>query len=146
METFGTIHLLLFYFMAKFASRMTKSTKRKKLTSTSRSANAKSNSCERTDITPVGSENQDVSCEILRQRVEKEHSSLSIARQCALLGLSRSGYYCEPTGESELNLLLLRLLDAQYTTHPFYGVRKMAIFAQPLTALTKYLKNHSKPS
>jgi putative transposase len=50
---------------------------------------------------------------------------LSIARQCELLGLSRSGYYYVPTGESELNLLLLRKIDAEYTAHPFYGYRKI---------------------
>jgi putative transposase len=61
----------------------------------------------------------------LRQRVEVGHPHLSIARQCELLGLSRSGYYYQPTGESELNLLLMRLIDAEYTEHPFFGYRKM---------------------
>jgi putative transposase len=51
---------------------------------------------------------------------------LSITQQCKLLGLARSSYYYEPTGESEENLRLLRLLDEQYTRTPFYGARKMA--------------------
>ena len=46
-------------------------------------------------------------------------------RQCALLGLSRSGYYYVPVGESEQNLLLMRLLDEQYLLTPFYGQRRM---------------------
>lgn len=46
-------------------------------------------------------------------------------RQCALLGLSRSTYYSEPARESEENLRLMRLLDAEYLRHPFYGTRKM---------------------
>ena len=38
-----------------------------------------------------------------------------MARQCQLTGLSRSGLYYEPQGESALNLTLMRLLDEQYT-------------------------------
>jgi len=57
--------------------------------------------------------------------VEKDHPELSIRRQCELLGLNRSGLYYEPVGESEENLLLMRLLDEQYTRTPFYGSRKM---------------------
>ena len=50
---------------------------------------------------------------------------ISIRRQCELLGVTRSGMYYEPAGESEENLLLMRLLDEQYTRTPFYGSRKM---------------------
>ena len=57
--------------------------------------------------------------------MEAGHPQISIARQCELLGLSRSGYYYQPTGESELNLLLMRLIDKEYTQHPFFGYRKM---------------------
>jgi putative transposase len=47
-----------------------------------------------------------------------------MVRQCRLTGLSRSGLYYEPRGESELNLELMRLLDEQYTRTPFYGEPK----------------------
>ncbi len=50
---------------------------------------------------------------------------MSVARQCQLSGLSRTGLYYEPRGESELNLKLMRLLDEQYTKTPFFGVVKM---------------------
>jgi len=50
---------------------------------------------------------------------------LSIRQQCELLGLARSSYYYEPVPTSEENLLLMRLLDEQYTRTPFYGTRKM---------------------
>lgn len=47
-------------------------------------------------------------------------------QQCDLLGLVRSSYYYEPVPESEENLVLMRMLDEQYTRTPFYGARKMA--------------------
>ena len=59
--------------------------------------------------------------------VEPAHSQLSIRRQCQLLGLPRSSYYYAPAGESPLNLLLMRLIDEQYTRTPFYGRYKMAV-------------------
>ena len=52
-------------------------------------------------------------------------SALSIVRQCQLLGLSRSSYYLEPTPESALNLTLMRLIDEQYLSTPYYGVGMM---------------------
>jgi len=57
--------------------------------------------------------------------IEPEHPSLSITRQCELLGIARSSYYYEPVPVSEENLLLMRLLDGQYTRTPCYGTRKM---------------------
>jgi len=57
--------------------------------------------------------------------VERAHPEISVRRQCELLGVNRSGLYYEPVGESEENLLLMRLLDEQYTRTPFYGSRKM---------------------
>jgi putative transposase len=48
-----------------------------------------------------------------------------VRRQCELLGLSRSGLYYEPRVESADNLLLMRLLDEQYTRTPYYGIRRM---------------------
>ena len=53
------------------------------------------------------------------------HADISLSRQCELLGVNRSGLYYEPLGESEENLMLMRLRDEQYTRTPFYGSRKM---------------------
>jgi len=53
--------------------------------------------------------------------VELAHPDLSIRRQCDLLGVSRASLYYQPGGESEENLLLMRLLDEQYTRTPFTG-------------------------
>ena len=61
----------------------------------------------------------------MRPLVERDHPEISVRRQCELLGVNRSGLYYEPVGESEENLLLMRLLDEQYTRAPFYGSRRM---------------------
>lgn len=60
-----------------------------------------------------------------RMMVDREHPQISIRRQCELLGLNRSAFYYKPAEESELNMLLMRLLDEQYTKTPFYGIRRM---------------------
>jgi putative transposase len=57
--------------------------------------------------------------------IDRDHPTLSITRQCELLGLSRSGYYYRPQGLSELDLALMHLIDEEYTRHPFYGSRRM---------------------
>jgi putative transposase len=54
-----------------------------------------------------------------------EHPQISVARQCDLVGLARSSLYYQPAGETEENLLLMRLIDEEYTRHPFYGSPKM---------------------
>ncbi|MEO6049073.1 MAG: IS3 family transposase, partial [Candidatus Kapaibacterium sp.] len=61
-----------------------------------------------------------------RQLIDADHPALSIRRQCALLGIHRSGYYhrAQPACSAE-DLELMRLIDAEYTRHPFYGSRRM---------------------
>jgi putative transposase len=58
--------------------------------------------------------------------VDAQHPSLSIRRQCELLGLARSSYYYEPAMESEENLALMRRIDELYLQRPFFGSRRMA--------------------
>lgn len=57
--------------------------------------------------------------------IESSHA-LSLTNQCRLLSLSRSTLYYQPKGESELNLKLMSLIDAQYLETPYYGSRQMA--------------------
>jgi len=60
--------------------------------------------------------------------VEEEHPTLSIDRQCELLDLCRSSFYrkSKMTGqESPEYLELMRIIDKEYTGHPFYGSRQM---------------------
>jgi putative transposase len=50
---------------------------------------------------------------------------LSVRRRCELLGLNRSGLYYEPVPETAEELRLMRLIDGEYTAHPFLGSRRM---------------------
>lgn len=63
----------------------------------------------------------------LRTWIEPEHPSLSVARQCALLGLPRSTRYYEPRGERPENLALMRRIDEVYLQRPFFGSRRIAL-------------------
>lgn len=51
--------------------------------------------------------------------------SLSIQKQCELLDISRSTAYYRPRPESELNLMLMFLMDRHYLDHPELGVPGM---------------------
>jgi putative transposase len=51
--------------------------------------------------------------------------TMSISDQCRILGVSRSGYYYEPVGESEENLALMRRIDELYMDNPSWGSRQM---------------------
>ncbi len=68
-----------------------------------------------------------MSLEEKRQCIEPGHGKLSIRRQCELIGLPRSSYYRRGLGSDESleNLALMRLIDEEYTRHPFYGSRKI---------------------
>jgi len=50
---------------------------------------------------------------------------LTVSRQCELIDLQRSSFYYQPAEQDSYNLLLMRLLDEQFTRTPFYGVPKM---------------------
>ena len=58
--------------------------------------------------------------------IDREHPNLSLVRQSALLGLSRSSLYYHPKGVGEEDLKLMALIDEQYLKTPFYGSRRMA--------------------
>ncbi len=62
-----------------------------------------------------------------RRWIEHDHPNLSVARQCQLVGLSRSSCYYQPQGETAENLALMRRIDALYLQRPFFGSRKIAL-------------------
>ena len=65
-----------------------------------------------------------------REMVDREHPSLPIVGQCALLGVSRSSLYYHSKGASEEDLSLMREIDRQYLATPFYGSRRMKVWLE----------------
>lgn len=58
--------------------------------------------------------------------IEPALEEIPIARQCALLDLSRSSFYYTPQRDDEYNQRIMNAIDEQYTKRPFYGVIRMA--------------------
>ena len=67
-----------------------------------------------------------------RAMIDREEPKLSLVRQCALLGISRSSLYYLPTEAGAEDMELMALIDQQYLKTPFYGSRRM----------TAWLRNH----
>ena len=67
-----------------------------------------------------------------RAMIDREEPKLSLVRQCALPGISRSSLYYLPTEAGAEDLELMALIDQQYLKTPFYGSRRM----------TAWLRNH----
>jgi putative transposase len=55
---------------------------------------------------------------------------MPMVRQCELAGVSRATAYAQrkPVLTSDVDLVLLCLIDEQYTRRPFYGSRKMVTY------------------
>ena len=73
--------------------------------------------------------------------ISKDHSKLSLTKQCNLLGIYRSGLYYKPAEQSELNLELMRLMDEHYLAHPYKGAPQMFSW---LTKDKGYHVNHKR--
>ena len=54
-----------------------------------------------------------------RAMIDREEPKLSLVRQCALLGISRSSLYYLPTEAGAEDLELMALVDQQYLKTPF---------------------------
>lgn len=57
--------------------------------------------------------------------IEPANSRIAVVRQCELVDLARSSWYYQPGGDNAYNEELMRLIDQEYTLHPFYGKRQM---------------------
>lgn len=64
--------------------------------------------------------------------IDRKRRKVSLARQCALLDISRAWLYYQPTTPSAEDLELMALMDRQYLKTPFYGSRKMQAWLQGL--------------
>jgi putative transposase len=60
-----------------------------------------------------------------RAKLDRDHPHLSVRRQCAMLGIARSGVYRLPHPANDDELALLRRIDELYTRWPFLGSRRM---------------------
>jgi putative transposase len=60
-------------------------------------------------------------------KLDREHSQLSIRRQCQLLTLTRSGIYRQRQEPDIEELALMRRIDELYMAHPFLGSRRIAV-------------------
>ena len=56
----------------------------------------------------------------------RDHETLSIRRQCKLLGVARSNVYRLPRPANDDDLLMMRLIDELFTAWPFLGSRRIA--------------------
>ena len=52
-------------------------------------------------------------------------ASLSVVKQCQLLGVSRSSLYYQPRAASEEDLAVMRVLDEVHLARPFLGSRRL---------------------
>jgi len=66
---------------------------------------------------------------MMRQDWIDMDGELATTRQCELAGISRATIYAHqrPKVTDEDDLLLSRLIDEEYTRHPFYGSRRMVV-------------------
>src|ERR1700757_677849 len=61
-----------------------------------------------------------------RAQLVSDQAKLSIRRQCALLGVTRSGVYRQRAPANDNDLAVMRRLDELFTAWPFLGSRRMA--------------------
>jgi putative transposase len=62
-----------------------------------------------------------------REMLDRDDKTLSIRRQCALLGVARSGVYRPKKPANDNDLFLLKRIDQLFTDWPFYGSRRMTL-------------------
>ncbi len=77
--------------------------------------------------------------------VEADHPELSIAQQCAILGIRRSSYYYQPKEVSEdPDLAVLEAILEVLKEKPFYGYRRMARELDYLSVTRKHVRRIMK--
>lgn len=62
-----------------------------------------------------------------RAMLDPSHESLSVRRQCELVGVARSGFYRFKPPADDDDLAVMKRLDQLFTERPFYGSRRMTL-------------------
>jgi len=80
---------------------------------------------------------------MMRQEWIDMDSALATTHQCELAGVSRATIYAhkKPKAANEDELMLCRLIDEEYTRHPFYGTRRMVVI---ISALVGFAVNRKR--
>lgn len=73
-------------------------------------------------------------------RYISDNESISIRKQCELLGINRSNIYYKAATETTENLHLMRLMDEYFLEHPTYGVLQMQDYLSGLG----FIVNHKR--
>ena len=53
------------------------------------------------------------------------HEKLSLVKQCQILNIARSGLYYKPQPVSEVDVMLMRLIDEIHLDKPVPGIRRI---------------------
>jgi putative transposase len=61
----------------------------------------------------------------MRAAIEPLHPSISVTRQCELLGFSRAAYYYRPVVVDDSDLACMRVMDEVFTKRSFFGSRRL---------------------
>ena len=59
-------------------------------------------------------------------KLDRDHPDLSVRRQCAMLGVARSGVYRKPRPANDNDLEAMRRIDALFTARPILGGQGLA--------------------
>ena len=70
--------------------------------------------------------NLDLTVNEKREAVNPNNKDISVSRQCELLDLSRSAYYYKAKEIDPRDLDIMRLIDKEFTDHPFLGARRLS--------------------
>jgi putative transposase len=60
--------------------------------------------------------------------IEEDNSTISISRQCEILGVARSTFYYKPVEKDDSDIKLMEIIDEIYTQYPFYGRRRITAY------------------
>ena len=60
--------------------------------------------------------------------IEEDNSTISISRQCEILGVARSTFYYKPVEKDDSDIKIMDIIDEIYTQYPFYGRRRITAY------------------